>query len=187
MKEMISRIKAIEEYLKYYPNDNEAKKNLFACECANAIGMDLDTSRVSYYPIVRGGYFKINPQIKIGKRYRLTNSHTGYQQDGKETLVIWDEPCGRLAFVNEHYWEYVEGEWQEFMNALKSYEPLDYDCLNNAYVYDAEHGKKLIDDYDKIVEDFRDKIEEKINKVRRDEKRAQFELLKKELEEADNA
>ena len=47
--------------------------------------------------------------------------------------------------------------------------------------------KKLIDDYDKIVEDFRDKIEEKINNVRRDEKRAQFELLKKELEEADNA
>lgn len=43
MEEMISRIKAIEEYLKYYPNDNEAKKNLFACECANAIGMDLDT------------------------------------------------------------------------------------------------------------------------------------------------
>ena len=59
-----------------------------------------------------------------------------------------------------------------------------YDEL--AYVYDAEHGKKLIDDYDKIVEDFRDKIEEKINNVRRDEKRAQFELLKKELEEADN-
>ena len=187
MEEMISRIKAIEEYLKYYPNDRNARGNLFACECANAIGMDLDTSDVSYYPRIKDGYLEINSQIKIGKKYYLANSHTAYQQDGKETLVIWNEPCGRLAFVNQRYWKYVEGEWQEFMNALKSYEPLDYDCLNNAYVYDAEHGKKLIDDYDKIVEDFRDKIEEKINKVRRDEKRAQFELLKKELEEADNA
>lgn len=187
MEEMISRIKAIEEYLKYYPNDNEAKKNLFACECANAIGMDLDTSRVSYYPIVRGGYFEINPQIKIGKRYRLTNSHTGYQQDGKETLVIWNEPCGRLAFVSERYYHVIGNEWDEFMNILKSYEPLDYDPINNVYIYDIEHGKKLIDDYNKILKDFRDKTKEKINKVKLDEKRAQFELLKKELEEAVNA
>lgn len=187
MKEMISRIKAIEEYLKYYPNDNEAKKNLFACECANAIGMDLDTSRVSYYPIVRGGYFEINPQIKIGKRYRLTNSHTGYQQDGKEMLVIWNEPCGRLAFVNDRYYWAINNEWDEFMNILKSYEPLDYDTINNAYIYDIEHGKKLIADYKDIVSNFEEKLHSKVNEILIQDKREQLKKLQEELEETDNA
>ena len=39
----------------------------------------------------------------------------------------------------------------------------------------------------RILEDFGDKTKKKINKVRRDEMRAQIEVLKKELEEAYNA
>ena len=187
MEEMISRIKAIKEYLKYFPDDRTASNNLILCEYSNLLDIDLDTNHRAYYPRVEYGYLRVNQQIKLGREYRLANSHTGYHQNKEEVLVIWSESCGRLAFVNELYYDVIDNEWNEFMNILKSYEPLDYDPINNVYIYDIEHGKKLIDDYNKILEDFRDKTKEKINKVQRDEKRAQFELLKKELEESDNA
>lgn len=186
MKEMISRIKAIEEYLKYFPDDRTANNNLILYEYSNLLDIDLDTNH-SYHPIVEYGYLKVNRQIKLGREYQLANSHTGYHQNKEEILVIWSEPCGRLAFVSECYYHVIGNEWNEFMNILKSYEPLDYDPTNNTYIYDIEHGKKLIDDYNKILEDFGDKTKKKINKVRRDEMRAQIEVLKKELEEADNA
>ncbi len=186
MEEMISRIKAIKEYLKYFPDDRTANNNLILYEYSSLLDIDLDTNH-SCYPRVEYGYLRVNRQIKLGREYQLANSHTGYHQNKEEILVIWKEPCGRLAFVSECYYYVIGNEWNEFMNILKSYEPLDYDPTNNVYIYDIEHGKKLIDDYNKILEDFGDKTKEKINKVRRDKKRAQIEALKKELEVLDNA
>lgn len=188
MKETVNRIKAIKEYLKYYPDDRTARENLAVCEYADILGIDPQCKSGAYYPRMAYGYFELNPQIKIGKEYRLTNSHTGYRQDEEEMLVIWNAVCGRLDFdIAERYWYTVDDEWQKLKDTLKSYEPLDYDCLNDTYVYDVEHGKKLIEDYDKILSDFKTKINKKIAKVQLEEKHKQFEKLKKELGEADNA
>lgn len=187
MKETVKRIKAIKEYLKYYPDDRTARENLAVCEYADVFGIDPQRKSEVNYPMMAYGYFELNPQIKIGKKYRLTNSCTGYQQDREETLVIWRAVSGRLDFTSGRYWHDIEDEWQEFMNVLKSYEPLDYDWRNNVYVYDVEHGKKLIEDYDKILSDFKTKINKKIAKAQLEEKRKQFEKLRKELESADNA
>ncbi len=187
MKKIVAdRIKAIKEYLKYFPDDRTANNNLILYEYSSLLDIDLDTNHRTYYPSVEYGYLKVNRQIKLGREYQLANSYTGYHQNKKEILVIWNEPCGRLAFVSECYYYAIGNEWNEFMNILKSYEPLDYDSINNTYIYDIEHGKKLIDDYNKILEDFEDKIKERINKVQRDEKRVQFELLKRELEDYQN-
>lgn len=186
-KIVADRIKAIKEYLKYFPDDRTAKNNLILCEYSNLLDIDLDTNHRTYYPSVEHGYLIVNRQIRVDREYHLSNSYTGYHQNKEEIFVIWHEPCGRLAFVNNLYYWTIDNEWDEFMNILKSYEPLDYDPINEKYIYDIEHGKKLIDDYNKILEDFEDKIKERINKVQRDEKRAQFELLKKELEVLDNA
>lgn len=179
---MKEKIEAIKEYLKYFPNDYTANNNLLLCEYADELGIELKEKY--YYPKIEYGFFVINSQIKAGKKYNLTNSTTKYEQNGKDTIIIWNESCGRLAFVNERYWYAVEDEWNDFMNVLKSYSPLDYDDINNNYIYDLENGKKLIADYDKIVGSFQDKANKKVKEVQLADKKKELELLQKELEES---
>lgn len=177
---MKKKITAIKEYLKYFPYDSSAKNNLLMCEYADELGMEI---KDGYYSRIEYGYFVVNRQIKVGKKYYLTNSNTQYKQNGEDSIVIWSESCGRLAFVSDKYWFDIENEWKDFMNVLKSYEPLDYDELNNTYIYDVEHGKKLINDYDKIVRDFMDKANKKIKEVQLANKKKELERLQKELAE----
>jgi|GEM_PF-3414774 hypothetical protein len=187
MKEIVAnRIKAIKEYLKYFPDDRTANNNLILYEYSNLLDIDLDTNH-SYYPMVEYGYLRVNRQIKLGREYQLANSHTGYHQNKKEILVIWSEPCGRLAFVDNRYYCVIENEWDEFMNILKSYEPLDYDPINNTYIYDIEHGKKLIVDYKDIVGNFEEKLRSKVNEILIQDKREQLKQLQEELKVLNNA
>lgn len=178
---MKKKIAAIKEYLKYFPYDSSAKNNLLMCEYADELGVEV---KDGYHSRIEYGYFVINRQIKVGKKYHLTNSATQYKQNGEDSIVIWAESCGRLAFVSDRYWWDIENEWREFMNVLKSYEPLDYDELNNNYIYDLENGKRLIQDYDKIVKDFMDKVNKKIKEVEIANKKKELERLQKELAEA---
>ena len=177
---MEERTKAIEEYLKYFPNDCNAKNNLLLCEYADELGMELTNG---YYPKIEYEFFIVNQQIKVGKKYYIANSTTNYKQNGTDSIVIWREPCGRLAFIDNEYWYCVDDEWKEFMDVLKSYNPLDYDEINSNYIFDLEHGKKLIKDYNKIIQDFKDKADKKIKKIQLENKRKELERLQKELEE----
>ena len=175
---MKEKIKAIKEYLKYFPYDSSANNNLQLCEYADELGIELNNG---YYPRIEYGYFVINSQIKVGKKYHLNNSATNYAQNGENTIVIWSESCGRLAFVSDKYWWDIEDEWEEFMSVLMSYSPLDYDKINNNYIYDLENGKKLIVDYDKIVKNFQNKVNKKIKEIDLANKRKELERLQKEL------
>lgn len=177
MKEKINTIK---EYLKYFPNDTNAKSNLLLCEYADELSIELGKG---YYPTVQYGYFIINSQIKAGKKYELTNSETKYEQNGKDTIIIWSASSGRYMFVDHGYYDSIEDEWQDFKNVLKSYNPLDYDELNDNYIYNLENGKKLINDYDNIVQNFQNKVNKKIKEVQLENKRKEIGRLQKELEE----
>lgn len=179
MNEMKEKIEAIKGYLKYFPNDDHAKDNLMLCEYADELGLELNRG---YYPKIDCDYCLVNRQIKLGKKYKLTNSTTKYKQNGKNTIIIWHESSGTLFFVEPEYWSDIEDELQELKNVLKSYNPLDYDELNEDYIYDIENGKRLIADYDKIVSDFWNKVDKKIKDVKLERKREQLELLKSELE-----
>ena len=182
MADIKEKIKVIEEYLKHFPNDGSAQNRLKLHQYADELCLELNGS---YYPRIEYNYCCINDQIKVGKKYCLTNSKTKYEQNGEDTIIIWHESCGRLAFVRDEYWWTVDNEWKEFMDILKSYNPLDYDELNDNYIYDLENGKKLINDYDSIVRDFRDKANKKIKEFELEKKKKQLELLQKELEEAE--
>lgn len=179
---MEKAIAAIKEYLKYCPKDYIAKGNLMRCEYAEKLGFDFDKASTFY---VEHGRLKINSQIAVGKYSGLTNSTTGYDFNNDDILVIWSEPCGRLAFIDNMYWFDVAEEWDEFMAVLKSYEPLDYDYINDNYVYDIEHGRKLIDDYDKIVEEFMAKARKKIKEIELAKKKERLKQLQEELENYD--
>lgn len=176
---MNKRIAAIVEYLKYFPNDICAHVNLSLCEYLREFDMEYKNA---YYPRIDGSWFVINRQIQAGKNYYLTNSTTGYKHNNIDTIVIWHPHCGRLDFVDDKYWFDIEAEWHDLMDVLKSYNPLDYDVLNNTYLYDIENGKKLIADYDSIMADFNAKINKKIKEVQMADKKKEFEKLKRELE-----
>lgn len=179
---MKERIEAVKEYLKYFPNDSCAKSNLSLSEYADELDMEVGKS---YYPRMEYGFFVINSQIKVGKKYCLTNSTTNYEQNGSDSIVIWSESCGRLAFVDSKYWWNIVDEWDEFMDVLMLYNPLDYDKINDIYIYDLENGKRLINDYNDIVKDFKMKVDKKIKEVELDNKKKQLEQLQKEIEETE--
>ena len=174
----MDKIEVIEEYLKYFPNDANATKNLLLCKYSSELGIKLGNR---YYPKIEYGYFVINQQIKAGKYYRLTNTTTHYEQNKKDTIIIWHEPCGRLAFVADKYWSSVDEEWEEFMDVLKSYSPIDYDSLNNTYIFDLENGKRLIADYEQIKNDFIEKANKKIKETDIKQKKKELERLQSEL------
>lgn len=174
----MNKIEVIEEYLKYFPNDTTATKNLLLCKYSSELGIELGEG---YYPRIEYGYFVINRQIKAGKHYNLTNTATNYKQNEEDTIIIWSESCGRLAFVDQEYWYCVDSEWKEFMNVLKSYSPLDYDDLNNTYIFNLKNGKKLIADYEKIENDFIEKARKKIKEKDIERKKKEIERLQAEL------
>ena len=174
----MDKIEVIEEYLKYFPNDANATNNLLLCKYSSELGIDLGNG---YYPKIEYGYFVINQQIKAGKYYRLTNTTTHYEQNKKDTIIIWNEPCGRLAFVANKYWSSVDDEWKEFIDVLKSYSPIDYDYLNNTYIFDLENGKRLITDYERIKNDFIEKANKKIKETEIKQKKKELERLQSEL------
>ena len=174
----MDKIEVIEEYLKYFPNDANATNNLLLCKYSSELGIELEGK---YYPNIQYGYFVINKQIKAGKYYRLTNTTTQYEQNKKDTIIIWNEPCGRLAFVDDKYWNSVCEEWNEFMDVLKSYSPIDYDYLNNTYIFDLENGKRLIADYERIKNDFIEKANKKIKEANIKQKKKELERLQAEL------
>lgn len=180
---MNKKIEAIKEYLKYFPYDNGAKNNLLLCQYADELSIEL-SSKYSYYPRVNYNMFQVNEQIVACKRYYLINSATNYQQNYEDTLVVWTESCGKYMFVDKSkYLPIIEDEWNEFIDILKSYNPLDYDEINDAYIYDVENGKKLINDYNEIVENIREKINKKIKKNELEEKKKELEKLIEKLEE----
>ena len=180
---MNKKIETIEEYLKYFPCDSRAKSNLLLCQYADELGVELG-DKYSYYPRMNFNMFQINEQIVACKRYYLTNSATNYEQNFEDTIVVWKESCGRYMFIdkNEH-WSLIEDEWNELISILKSYNPLDYDKMNDTYIYDVENGKKLINDYDEIIKSIKDKVNKKIKNSELEKKRRELEKLIKELEE----
>lgn len=181
---MKDRIKAIEEYLKYFPGDTTAYNNLRLCQYADILDIKLNLNG-SYFPRY-SGLFHVNDQICAGKRYDLGNSKTKYRQNGEDNIVIWKEPRGRLAFVRDKYWWDVQEEWDWLMDVLKSYNPLDYDDINDIYLYDVENGKRLIKDYDEIVKDFNKKINQKVKEVDLARKKEELKRLQAELELEDS-
>lgn len=176
-------IKAAETYLKYFPEDFNAKNNLKLYQYCKELEL---IPNDNYYPHISGyGRIEINNCITASKLTGdiITNSATNYTFDDSELYISWDSPCGRLNYVNEEFWHKIDAEWEELMNIFKSYKPLDYDLMNNHFIFDVENGKKFINDYDEIIKIFKNKINIKIKAIQLEKKKQEIEKLKAEIEE----
>lgn len=122
--------------------------------------------------------------FNITKGYYITNNGTGHKSDPGQYYVHWDNGnIGRLQFVSSEYWGDVEDEWREFLERLKSYNPINYDPHNSHIVYDVENGKRIMEDYDDICKEFNDKFQRKIKKLKIERKQKELEKLMQEVEE----
>lgn len=124
--------------------------------------------------------------FRVVKGYDICNSSTGYQPKDDTWYVVWDNGnIGRLQFVRNEYYSCVQNEWEEFKNRLLSYNPLDYDKLNDVIVYDLENGKRLMADYKQICEETSAKMKDKIKRVQLKEAKEKYERLLNELPKED--
>lgn len=120
----------------------------------------------------------------VVKQYHICNSSTGYQPKDNTWYVIWDNGnIGRLQFVSDEYYYDVQDEWEDFKNRLLSYNPLDYDKMNDFNVYDIENGKRLMTDYQQICDETLAKMKDKIKQIRLKEAKEKYERLLNEVKE----
>lgn len=122
----------------------------------------------------------------ISKDYYITNSETGYSPDPEQYYVSWSNGnVGRLQFVSQKYWWDVEKEWDEFLEKLMSYKPVDYDLLNHHMVFDIENGKRLLQDYQKICSETQKAMNKVIRQNQIEEAKKKYEELLKEQAEGE--
>lgn len=116
----------------------------------------------------------------ISDHYYISNSSTGYTPTDKY-YIHWDNGnIGRLQFVNTDYWGYIADEWREFNETLRSYNAVDWDPLNDHIIFKIEDGKRLMNDYQNILKDTQQKIENKIKAVKIEKKKKELEELMKD-------
>jgi len=151
---------------------NTPSELIYAAEKLKALGLEWG-DRIQYR------------DFRIRKNYYITNSATGYKPNKEEFYIEWDNGnVGRLQFVRQDYWFAVENEWNDFLSALRSYDPVDYDPLNCHMVFEVENGKRLIKDYPNICKETQQKMNKKINVVRLEEMGKKYKELLEEVRDA---
>lgn len=121
--------------------------------------------------------------FRVVKKYYLTNSATKFIPEKDKYYVEWDNGnIGRLQFTTQAYYNLVTDEWHEFEAKLMSYNPVDYDPLNNHMVFEVKDGKRLMHDYFDICREYQEKVNEKIKSKRIEIKRQEIKKLQRELD-----
>jgi hypothetical protein len=143
----------------YYPSEL-----IETCERLKAFGVEWgDTLTCNDFKITKGDYY-------------ITNSATKYKPDPDAYYVHWDNGnIGQLQFVNRHI--FTDG-FNEFLEKLRSYNPVDWDPYNCHIVYDVENGKKVMADYPQIFDETRKKANEVMRQERIKELEYEMEKLK---------
>lgn len=125
-----------------------------------------------------------NFDFYIRHSYHFSNHATDFHIDENEWYVhLSFNGCGRLNIINNAhgYNGYLyEGEfqtaWEEFIETIESYNPVQYDDINHEYFFTVPDGYKLFCDFTDILVEVKNKFK-KLNEAR------EIEQLKKRLEE----
>lgn len=112
-------------------------------------------------------------EFYIRHSYCFTNRATDYKIDENLWYVHLSFcGCGRLNFINNANGnnDYLyEGEfqtaWEEFVETIETYNPVQYDDINNEYFFTVPDGYRLFCDFPKILEKTKNKFK-KLNETR---------------------
>lgn len=109
----------------------------------------------------------------IRHSYCFTNRATDYKIDKNEWYVHLSFcGCGRLNLINNSNGNngyLYEGEfqtaWEEFVETIETYNPVQYDDMNHEYFFTVPDGYKLFCDFPEILGKTKDKFK-KLNETR---------------------
>ena len=114
-----------------------------------------------------------NYEFYIRHSYCFTNRATDYKIDENMWYVHLSFcGCGRLNLINNSNGNncyLYEGEfqtaWEEFVETIKTYNPVQYDDMNHEYFFTVPDGYKLFCDFPEILENTKNKFK-KLNETR---------------------
>ena len=152
------RIKLIKKYQKYCNTNVPCRYGsnpsdlLKTCEKLKALGFEWG-DKITF------------EDFKITKGFYISNSSTGYIPTEGRYYIQWDNGnVGAYQFTgNSDVYREVQEEYRAFKNKLMSYNPVDWDNLNDNIIFDIENGKKLIADYKNIIAETREIMRSKVN------------------------
>lgn len=97
-------------------------------------------------------------------KYRLTNKTTHETLNDSNWYIHFGcGGCGRLNLCASSAYAYkaeTEDVWVNFLKRIQEYNPIDWDSVNNDYIFSVENGYKL-------YKDFGDIYKQAINAMRR--------------------
>lgn len=172
-------IRIIQDYLEIVPEDPSAIEMLRAFQIESDLGLEEGTLLKRAYSSAHKG-FMLNKNLYACRLKDLRR--TTHKQDFSVVVL----KIGRLDFVLVDYYFDVEDVWKEFVKVIAGYEPLelnDRDSTCNEWIFDVEHGKKLMEDYSGIISLFEKKFSKKVNRILINQKKKEIEELEQELEE----
>lgn len=120
--------------------------------------------------------------IQHNKPYKLSRSATHYTQNKDKWYIRFTcNGVGRLGMYRDETTAYTEAAnkvWDEFIQSIKDYKPLDYDDWNEEFLFDVENGMKLYNDFETIY----NRAYEGLRKVALEQKKKDLQRALDELE-----
>ena len=93
-------------------------------------------------------------EFDVVHNYRLTNKTTHQKlNDSKWYIHFGCGGCGRLNLCASSDYAYkaeAEDVWVNFLKRIQEYNPIDWDGVNNDYIFSVENGYKLYKDFGDI-------------------------------------
>ena len=116
-----------------------------------------------------------NFEFHIRHSFYCTNRATDYKIDENMWYVHLSFcGCGRLNIINNangNNGYLYEGEfqtaWEEFVETIGTYNPVQYDDINNEYFFTVPDGYRLFCDFPKILEKTKNKFEILLTGIRK--------------------
>lgn len=141
------------------------------------IDLNVDTGQVKFNkcPMDCGFYFD--------HQFHLVNTTINAQPEMAKWYIHFS--CGgirRLNFAGSQYAYKQEPDevWQDFLTWVKSYEPIDWDDMNNEYIFSLENGIRLYHEFQTGYDKFCQKIKAAI-RYRIQELQAQMDALREDV------
>lgn len=126
---------------------------------------------------VRGGF-----SIYISHGYNLGCPTTKYKFDETKWYARFScNGCGRLNIINDSTIAYrgePDAVWNEFLDKIKSYSPLDYDDMSSEYIFTLQDGYRLFKDFPNLLEEVRTKMQSAVKAYKIQQLQSEIDRLK---------
>lgn len=123
-------------------------------------------------------------EFNVVHKYRLTNKTTHQTlTDSKWYIHFGCGGCGRLNLCASSAYAYkaeAEDVWVNFLKRIQGYNPIDWDGVNNDYIFSVENGYRLYKDFGNIYKEAVNAMRQTIAKYKKAELEAELKRLDEE-------